>query len=74
MAYCESQPLPWLNLPQRYRVIDAALGIVEEGSWDVRECVSQQPWLPNGPVALQVDRTAPGYQRRSTLTSSSTAS
>ena len=39
------------------------------GTWDVRECVKEQPWLPNGPVPLQVSWIAPGYRRKSTLTS-----
>lgn len=70
VAYCESQATPWrTSRPQEYRVIDAALGIVERGTWDVRECVKEQPWLPNGPVPLQVSWIAPGYRRKSTLTS-----
>lgn len=69
VAYCESQATPWLtSRPQQYRVIDAALGIVERGSWDVRDCVKEQPWLPNGPVPLQVSWTADGYRRQATLT------
>jgi hypothetical protein len=68
VAYCESQATPWRNPPQHYRVIDAALGIVEEGTWDVRDCVREQPWLPNGPVPLHVNWTAPGYVRQQTLT------
>ena len=46
---------------QHYRVIDAALGIVERGHWNVAEAVAQQPWLPNGPIALHVDWVMPGY-------------
>jgi len=68
VAYCESQPTPWTNPPQEYRVIDAALGIVERGSWNVKECVAEQPWLPNGPVPLNITWTADGYQRQHTLT------
>lgn len=68
VAYCESQATPWRNPPQEYRVIDAALGIVERGTWDVADCVKEQPWLPNGPVPLQVTWTADGYRRRETLT------
>ena len=63
VAYCESQPIPWANPPQEYRVIDAALGIVERGTWNVKDCVKEQPWLPNGPVPLTVTWTAPGYVR-----------
>ncbi len=69
VAYCESQATPWrTSRPQQYRVIDAALGVVERGTWDVRDCVNEQPWLPNGPVPLQVEWTADGYRRQSTLT------
>jgi hypothetical protein len=68
VAYCESQATPWRNPPQEYRVIDAALGVVERGTWDVRDCVREQPWLPNGPVPLDVTWTADGFRRRHTLT------
>ncbi|MCW2855834.1 MAG: rane protein [Marmoricola sp.] len=63
VAYCESQRTPWLNPPQEYRVIDAALGVVERGTWDVADCVAEQPWLPNGPIPLNVTWTRPGYTR-----------
>lgn len=72
VAYCESQPTPWrTSTPQEYRVIDAALGIVERGTWNVRDCVKEQPWLPNGPVPLQVSWTADRYRRQATLTGAS---
>ncbi|HUS21978.1 MAG TPA: DUF3556 domain-containing protein [Aeromicrobium sp.] len=69
VAFCESQPTPWRkHVPQQYRVIDAALGVVERGSWNVTECVNEQPWLPNGPVPLDVTWTAHGFRRKETLT------
>ncbi|WP_436698203.1 DUF3556 domain-containing protein [Nocardioides sp. BYT-33-1] len=69
VAYCESQATPWrTSRPQEYRVIDAALGVVERGTWDVRDCVAEQPWLPDGPVPLRTTWTATGYRRQSTLT------
>ena len=72
VAFCESQPTPWrTHVPQHYRIIDAALGVVERGTWDVRECVNEQPWLPNGPVPLDVSWTAPGFRRGETLTAGS---
>lgn len=72
MVYCESQATPWRHgRPQEYRVIDAALGTVERGTWDVRDCVATQPWLPDGPIPLQVTWTAPGFRRRHTLTGTS---
>ena len=69
VAYCESQAIPWANPPQHYRVIDAALGVVERGTWDVKDCVEAQPWLPDGPIPLTVGWTAPGFVRNQTLTS-----
>lgn len=68
VAFCESQATPWSNPPQRYRVIDAALGVVERGTWNVHDCVAEQPWLPNGPVPLDVTWAAPGFVRGQTLT------
>jgi len=70
VAYCESQPTPWRNPPQEYRVIDAALGVVERGTWNVADCVAEQPWLPNGPIPLTATWTAPGYVRQQTLSNS----
>ena len=67
VVYCESQPTPWLHRPQEYRVIDAALGVVERGHWNVEDCVREQPWLPNGPVAFTPTWTAPGFDRRVTF-------
>ncbi|WP_410874633.1 DUF3556 domain-containing protein [Nocardia sp. A7] len=68
VAYCESQATPWRNPPQRYRVIDAALGIVERGTWNVSDCVREPPWLPNGPVPLRVSWVANGYRRQEAVT------
>lgn len=59
VAFVESQPIH--KRRQQYRVIDAALGVVERGSWSVPEAVSQQPWLPDGPITLDVEWTLPGY-------------
>ncbi|WP_370287752.1 DUF3556 domain-containing protein [Nocardioides sp.] len=61
VAYVESQPIH--KKTQQYRIIDAALGVVERGEWTVADCVREQPWLPNGPVPLRVHWTAPGYTR-----------
>jgi Transmembrane protein of unknown function (DUF3556) len=35
-------------------VIDAALGVIERGTWQVADAVAEQPWLPNGPIPVQV--------------------
>ena len=61
MAWIESQPVH-KNF-QRYVVIDAALGIVERGTYTVADAVAEQPWLPNGPIPLTVEWRLDGYQR-----------
>ena len=48
---------------QDYLVIDAAVGVVERGSWAVKDAVSEQPWLPNGPIPTVVTYRKPGYDR-----------
>jgi hypothetical protein len=48
---------------QDYLVVDAAVGIVERGSWAVKDAVGEQPWLPNGPIATVVTYRMPGYAR-----------
>ncbi|MFT4126339.1 MAG: DUF3556 domain-containing protein [Gordonia sp. (in: high G+C Gram-positive bacteria)] len=52
IVWAESQPVG--KKTQQYKVIDAALGVVEEGTWIVDEMVETQPWLPDGPGPLQV--------------------
>jgi hypothetical protein len=52
VAWVESQPIH--KRTQQYMIIDAALGIVERGTWLVSDCVREQPWLPNGPIPLDV--------------------
>jgi hypothetical protein len=39
---------------QHYQQIDAALGVVGRGTWKVADAVAEQPWLPDGPVPLEV--------------------
>ncbi len=39
---------------QHYKVIDAALGVIERGTWKVADAVKEQPWLPNGPIPTRV--------------------
>ena len=48
---------------QQYVVIDAAVGVVERGSWAVKDAVSELPWLPNGPIATRVDWQLEAYER-----------
>ncbi|MFE9045225.1 DUF3556 domain-containing protein [Streptomyces sp. NPDC007818] len=59
VVWCESQPVH--RGTQRFKVIDAALGVVERGTWKVADCVEEQPWLPNGPIPLAVEWTHPAY-------------
>lgn len=63
VAFAESEPYGRKRGHQEYRVIDAALGVVERGTWKVHDCVVEQPWLPNGPVPLTVTWTRDGYVR-----------
>ena len=55
IAWIESQPIH--KGTQRYKVIDAALGVIETGTYRVADAVAEQPWLPNGPIPVQVDWT-----------------
>lgn len=45
---------------QHYKLIDAALGVIEEGTWKVADAVAEQPWLPNGPIPLRPTWTLEG--------------
>jgi hypothetical protein len=51
-VWVESQPIH--RAVQHYQVIDAALGVIERGTWKVADAVAEQPWLPNGPIPLDV--------------------
>jgi hypothetical protein len=50
---------------QRYWVMDAAVGVVETGTWKVRDAVAEKNWLPNGPIPVKVDSRLSGYERAS---------
>ena len=67
VVWVESQPIH--SRIQQYKVIDAALGVIERGTWKVADAVAEQPWLPNGPIPLQVTwsrtRTDRSTRRRS---------
>jgi hypothetical protein len=52
VVWVESQPVH--RGDQAYQVIDAALGVIERGTWQVADAVAEQPWLPNGPIPVQV--------------------
>jgi len=52
VCWVESQAIH--SKVQHYKVIDAALGVVERGTWRVSDAVAEQPWLPNGPIPTTV--------------------
>jgi uncharacterized membrane protein YkgB len=52
IAWVESQG--WGSKVQHYKLIDAALGVIERGTWNVADAVAEQPWLPNGPIPTHV--------------------
>jgi hypothetical protein len=60
VAWIESQPIH--KKTQRYKVIDAALGVIETGTYLVADAVAEQPWLPNGPIPCAVE-----WSRETTL-------
>jgi len=56
VVWVESQPVHRDH--QEYQVIDAALGVIERGTWRVADAVGEQPWLPNGPIPTRVTWSA----------------
>jgi len=58
VVWVESQAIATSKV-QHYKVIDAALGVIERGTWNVADAVAEQPWLPNGPIPLHVTWTRP---------------
>jgi uncharacterized membrane protein YkgB len=70
VVWIESQPVH--KSFQRYQVIDAAIGVVERGTYLVSDAIAQQPWLPNGPIPLTVEWRLEGYVRVSHTASVST--
>ena len=61
VVWVESEPV-WQGR-QQYWVMDAAVGVVERGSWAVKDAVKEIPWLPDGPIPVQVDWRLAGYER-----------
>jgi len=61
VAWVESEPIG--NGRQQYWVWDCAEGIVERGSWSVKDAVEALNWLPDGPIATEVTWRKPGYVR-----------
>ncbi|WP_022879602.1 DUF3556 domain-containing protein [Microbacterium sp. B19] len=52
VVWVESQPIH--SAFQEYKVIDASLGVIERGRWRVADAVAAQPWLPDGPIPIDV--------------------
>lgn len=52
VAWVESQPVH--KDYQEWFVFDGAYGVVQRGTWKVADCIAEQPWLPNGPIPLNV--------------------
>ncbi|MEV0685185.1 DUF3556 domain-containing protein [Nocardia sp. NPDC050378] len=52
VVWVESQPIH--KSTQEYMVVDAALGVIERGTWEVADAVAAQPWLPDGPIPHRV--------------------
>ena len=61
VVWVESEPV--FSGRQHYWVMDAAIGIIERGSWAVKDAVAELPWLPNGPIPVQVTWRLAGYER-----------
>lgn len=59
VCWVESQAIH--STVQHYQLIDAALGVVERGTWRVADAVAAQPWLPDGPIPLTVTWRAPQH-------------
>jgi|SRR5882757_2137309 len=53
IAWVESQAIQ--RDTQAYKVIDAALGVIERGTFRPADAVAEQPWLPNGPIPFHVE-------------------
>ena len=64
VVWVESQA--WGSKVQHYKVIDAALGVIERGTWKVSDAVKEQPWLPNGPIPTHVTWSLAGKREPST--------
>ena len=59
VVFTESQPM--FDKRVQYRVIDAALGVVEKGWYHNDDAADEQPWLPNGLLPHVITWTRDGY-------------
>ncbi|RDH74219.1 DUF3556 domain-containing protein [Mycolicibacterium moriokaense] len=60
VAWVESQA--WGSPVQHYKLIDAAIGVIETGTWKVSDAVNAQPWLPDGPIPTDVTWSLRGHR------------
>jgi hypothetical protein len=60
-VWVESEPV--FSGIQRYWVMDAAVGVVETGTWKVRDAVAEKNWLPDGPIRVKIESRLSGYER-----------
>jgi hypothetical protein len=61
VVWVESEPA--FRGRQDYWVVDAAVGVIERGSWSVKEAVEALNWLPDGPISTNVTWRLEGYER-----------
>lgn len=59
VVFTESQPM--FTKKVQYRVIDAALGVVEKGWYHNDDAAQAQPWLPEGLLPHVITWTREGY-------------
>lgn len=59
VVFTESQPM--FSKKVQYRVIDAALGVVEKGWYHNDDAAEVQPWLPDGLLPHVITWTREGY-------------
>ncbi|WP_072813959.1 DUF3556 domain-containing protein [Rhodococcus zopfii] len=55
VVWIESQPLHKNYL--EYKVIDLGLGVIERGTYTVKDAREPQPWLPDGPIPMNITWT-----------------
>lgn len=60
VVYTESQPVVSSRI--EYKVMDAALGVVETGHYRVVDSTEEQPWLPGGQIPRVVTWRMSGYE------------
>lgn len=67
VTWTESQPIHRNYI--EYKVIDAAIGVVERGTYVVADATEELPWLPNGRSSTPSPGRAPDMLRHRTVRS-----